>query len=110
MIFCGMAISLFQVKMVQLNPTRNKVQTFLLWLYIVIVGVRLTLTNTNPNTIDLGVIYGCTKVTPIGVFDYSPQVSGSLTFRPLQCHLWEMQTSLNNMGQKQPALMLYTQL
>lgn len=44
----------------------------LLWLCIVIVGLALVLTNTNPKKIDLGVIYDCTKVTHIDIFDYPP--------------------------------------
>ena len=37
---------------------------------MIIVGLELTPASTNPKKIDFGVIYDCTKVTPIDTFDY----------------------------------------
>ena len=42
----------------------------MLWLCIIIVGLGLPLPGTNPKTIDLAVIYDCTKVTLIAISDY----------------------------------------
>ena len=63
----------FKRKTIQLNPTLNKTYGSVLWLRIITFILGLTRESTNPKTLDLDVIYDCTKVTSTGIFDYPPQ-------------------------------------